>query len=898
MIEKTTSQAKARAEWPVPLPPLRVRKRRHSRASSYHNQKYLHRNVSVPSSSVSPPRTTSTVRPKVEIHQQTFPGQRQSSDGLNGLEYWNFKAAQVHNHNHQLFDQPHQDGRGRQDLWRDSMMYQNYSNIPPNSPHSPHDTTSSPQIGQAQTFSDHEVAISWDVPNLTGAEFNPEVEMGSLSDSDYGRLGSFESFDSMDVSNSSTVASSISENYILPGSNTGVDSPGGKIQMDDLSLSDEYFHATQTLNLSSSNAANPISPTSPVFLESCQFENDFPAMREWASIGNMTMCNEMIHWPSGSMSTATITQPQEMQDFQYGQSSTTSQIPWTAEMTAYDVNTTTGNDDFEPPLGSGYGAYGVGQDFLDSRQRDVTPQAVSPAGDDSEYEGWQNVDFSPCANSSIPSQGSPHSLGSPFELIETPHQTPSPRPHYMDHQHVFTTYPGIEKHPAKKLPRGRQRALTTKEKKEAREVREAKACWACHLSKIKCSPCSPGSPCKKCAELMGKRRFCLLPCFNDPLESLYTLMVPHYLMGHFTKANVEQFISNNATGWGSQELRIRMMWGYTQSLEVTVVSLDIKPNSEIGIHRQTIADGTHVQKASPPLGIPLAAMDNMEDEYRLLVHNIVQNDLVNYLPVPYGNLDSTFSARLLRSLGTYYCSSKDSGNECGMLRQALEIHVASTILERSLILDEGSMNTVESYFGTKYPKRSASRCVMRQVKLAFFEAQQKRIVKVLESWGSMMWSGIKSTTSDKKWATSFSVFLTLILSIDKTLNLAYYFCEGRIANKGYAASSERRKFQELVRLTQAELFERCKEIFHSSFKTRKNGKEACNPIRDGLEAFKNDDVDEAIMRFVLGLRVITREFGREIKSHRSLLSDPTGDDELYTDEGRLACIFLDDFLEH
>ena len=65
-----------------------------------------------------------------------------------------------------------------------------------------------------------------------------------------------------------------------------------------------------------------------------------------------------------------------------------------------------------------------------------------------------------------------------------------------------------------------------------------------------------------------------------------------------------------------------------------------------------------------------------------------------------------------------------------------------------------------------------------------------------------------------------------------------------------------------MRLTQEQLFDRCKEIFHSSFKTRKNGKEACNPIRDGMGAFKDRDVDKPIERFVEELRAIAQEFGK------------------------------------
>jgi hypothetical protein len=244
-----------------------------------------------------------------------------------------------------------------------------------------------------------------------------------------------------------------------------------------------YFQAMQNFG-PSSRSGNPISPISPLSQDVFQFEADpFPALTEWNFVPNVPLYGtETVQWSSSP--------PQQPQDFQFGQSSTSTQIPWTPQLTTYDGNADTGGVAFGPDRGPGYDAYVAGQEFIDTRQRDVTPTAVSSLGDDSDYEGWQTVNFSSYANSSIPSQGSPHSMGSPFELIDTPHQTPSPRPHHNDHQHVFTLYPGITK-PTQKLPRGRQRALTTKEKKEAREVREAKACWACHLSKIKVRVSSP-----------------------------------------------------------------------------------------------------------------------------------------------------------------------------------------------------------------------------------------------------------------------------------------------------------------------------------------------------------------------------------------------------------------------
>lgn len=207
-----------------------------------------------------------------------------------------------------------------------------------------------------------------------------------------------------------------------------------------------------------------------------------------------------------------------------------------------------------------------------------------------------------------------------------------------------------------------------------------------------------------------------------------------------------------------------------------------------------------------------------------------------------------------------------------LLRRALEMHVTAVILERSLVLDPDSLHQVENHLQQHFPERSAPRCAQRQIKLAFFLLQQRRIMRVLKDWGNLMWATNPSMSKDKEWALAFSVFVTLILVMDKTLGAAYYFCEGRIKHHGQPAGPERSEFDKLVRLTQKELFERCKEIFHWKFKTRKGGKEACNPIRDGAEAFqgKSKLVDPDVVRFVRDLQEVVGEFGMIARSRRLL----------------------------
>jgi hypothetical protein len=168
------------------------------------------------------------------------------------------------------------------------------------------------------------------------------------------------------------------------------------------------------------------------------------------------------------------------------------------------------------------------------------------------------------------------------------------------------------------------------------------------------------------------------------------------------------------------------------------------------------------------------------------------------------------------------------------------------------------MEDVEAYLGEKYPPRSAARCAQRQIKLAFWLVQRPRIVQVLEAWGKMMW---KTSESNTRWAPAFCVFIVLILIMDKTISSAYLMCRNRIENYGHDARTEMAEVQELVRLMETQLFERCKEIFHSRFKTRKGANDRCNPFRDGVNAWRKQQVDETTARLVIELQRIARDFG-------------------------------------
>jgi hypothetical protein len=154
-------------------------------------------------------------------------------------------------------------------------------------------------------------------------------------------------------------------------------------------------------------------------------------------------------------------------------SSILSNMPWNpqqVQVSKFQTDISTGNGTFEPPRGSPYDTFKAREEYLEtgpSSQGSIGPEPVSPLGD-SDNESWV---ITSTRSSYTPSHSSPRSHGSPRSHASSPRH----------HEHVFSST-----HITKsKISKGRQRGLTTLEKKQAREVRDAKACWACHISKTK-----------------------------------------------------------------------------------------------------------------------------------------------------------------------------------------------------------------------------------------------------------------------------------------------------------------------------------------------------------------------------------------------------------------------------
>jgi hypothetical protein len=119
--------------------------------------------------------------------------------------------------------------------------------------------------------------------------------------------------------------------------------------------------------------------------------------------------------------------------------------------------------------------------------------------------------------------------------------------------------------------------------------------------------------------------------------------------------------------WGSYEMHVRLDWGYEKPLEATVVALALPSQSRLAFHHQaqggTGKEPTLVRKRSPPLAIPLASFEDMKEEYRRMVNDIVMGDLENYVPVPYDDQESDLPERLLHIVCSFYRAGLAAGQE-------------------------------------------------------------------------------------------------------------------------------------------------------------------------------------------------------------------------------------------
>lgn len=135
-------------------------------------------------------------------------------------------------------------------------------------------------------------------------------------------------------------------------------------------------------------------------------------------------------------------------------------------------------------------------------------------------------------------------------------------------------------------------------------------------------------------------------------------------MGHFSESNIESFIKKHSVGWLNHEFPVRLSWGGRRLIPITVAALQMRGGlSEIGINNQSfVKDGRprFVRRNSPPLGIPLASMVEMQEEYSNHVREVVVNDLDHYISIAYDGQRSSLPKNVLQAVCLYYQMSVDT----------------------------------------------------------------------------------------------------------------------------------------------------------------------------------------------------------------------------------------------
>ena len=117
---------------------------------------------------------------------------------------------------------------------------------------------------------------------------------------------------------------------------------------------------------------------------------------------------------------------------------------------------------------------------------------------------------------------------------------------------------------------------------------------------------------------------------------------------------------------------VQMNWGYWKPLEARVVALKLTENSGLAYQHQSLARGSNTplvfKKESPPVGIPLASMHEMQEQYCTLVQEIVKNNPGDYVKIAYSGQASDLPRRLLHVVTAFYSAGMAAGDEvCTLL---------------------------------------------------------------------------------------------------------------------------------------------------------------------------------------------------------------------------------------
>lgn len=130
-------------------------------------------------------------------------------------------------------------------------------------------------------------------------------------------------------------------------------------------------------------------------------------------------------------------------------------------------------------------------------------------------------------------------------------------------------------------------------------------------------------------------------------------------MSRFQHAEVTSLLT--AVDWTQQNIRIRLSWGYCQTLEVDCVKIGLRnlQSNPLVYQHQVLPNGQNkpfmMRKVSPAYGVSTAAFKMMDAIHEKYVSRIVDGGLDQYVSeAAYNDDDSDLPKRLLLILCQYY----------------------------------------------------------------------------------------------------------------------------------------------------------------------------------------------------------------------------------------------------
>jgi hypothetical protein len=162
--------------------------------------------------------------------------------------------------------------------------------------------------------------------------------------------------------------------------------------------------------------------------------------------------------------------------------------------------------------------------------------------------------------------------------------------------------------------------------------------------------------------------WCPVCRFRTHFQSCELTFLTDYLFGHYTRQDVEAFITRNTKSWGKSKFQVQVRWGYKQYIKADVVALELQnENSEMAYHAPVRLNGsggrTLLKERSVPLGVPLGDMDDMEEMYADYVRDIAQKGLNLYHRAAYFEEDSAMVKKLFKIASSFYTSGLETGTE-------------------------------------------------------------------------------------------------------------------------------------------------------------------------------------------------------------------------------------------